>query len=132
MLINYDFFNYSLTNHQKLVDIIETHIRNGNRKFPKTQLSREIGKSYTWVCNAMKRLNVEDKCIEYDKNGIKLNYDDLKNNGVFCKILEMLKATEKLNMLVRLNNKQLCKKFNVKETTVQMYRTYILSGDDHY
>lgn len=132
MQVNYDFFNYSLTNHQKLVDIIEMHINNGERKFPKTKLSKEIGKSYTWVCHAIKQINVEDECIAYDKKGIKLNYNDLKNNGVFSRILEMLKTTEQLNILVRLSNKQLCDIFKVKETTVQMYRSYILNENDNY
>ena len=132
MQINYNFFYCSLTNHQKLVNIIEMHINNGERKLSQTKLAKEMGKSPSWVSNAFKQLNVEDKCIAYDKNGIKLNYNDLTNNGVFCKILEMLKATEELNMLVSLNNKQLCEKFNVKETTVQMYRAYVLTGDNHY
>lgn len=132
MKINYESFNYSLSNHQKLVDIIECHISKGERTIPKTKLAKEMDKSYTWVCKAMKRLNVEEECITYEKNGMKINYSDLKINGVFSRILEMMKVTEQLNILVRLNNKQLCEIFKVKETTVQMYRSYILDENDNY
>ncbi|MBQ9948411.1 MAG: hypothetical protein IJO91_08485 [Oscillospiraceae bacterium] len=126
MPINYKGYNYSLQNHQELINIISDMLKNGESIFPRKKLASKIGKSVSWISLAINQINREEICIDYDCNGLKLNYTDLSQNGVFAKIHKMLKDTEDNPELVYSDNKTLCEKYHVCEKTVQMYRAYAL------
>ncbi len=126
MSINFEGFNYSLKNHQELVNIIRDMIENGETNFSKKTLASKIGKSPSWINLAIDKINREEICIEYSSGGLTLNYTDLLHTGVFARIYLMLKDTETNPKLLNKDNLFLSEKYNVSIKTVQMYRAYAL------
>ncbi len=124
MNINFNAFFKSVMDRQNLINIIITHINEGERKISKVKLGKEIGKSTTWVNNAIKQINTEEPCIVYNNHEINLKYTNLMEKGVYTYIYKILLETEKDNSLLYKNNKEICEMFTVKEKTVQMYRAY--------
>ena len=89
------------------------------------KIAENIDKNSTWVQKAIKRLNAEDLCIEMIDKGIyKVHYTNIKERGVFPKVLEMLidKAA-----LPNFTDKEilLTEKYGVTKETVAVFRGYI-------
>ena len=123
-------FADSLKMHQQLVDIfVEAKDENGISLISQPEIAARIGRSQTWVVKAIKRLNVEEPCVEMISAGkYKLNYECLLTDGVFSKIMLLIVDT-RLNVdLFFERDSDIAAKYGFKLKTVQMYKAYFRLG----
>lgn len=89
------------------------------------ELSERLGKNITWISKAIKRLNAEDICVEMIDKGIyKVHYTNIKEQGVFPKILQLI--NDKIT-IQDFNEKGtlIREKYNVSKKTVQIFVGYL-------
>ncbi len=92
-------------------------------------MAKKINRSQTWVANAIKRLNTEEICIELISSGkYKVNYEDLLSQGVFSKILFLIKNTFSDPTLILKKDSEIANEYGFNIKTVQMYKSYIRTG----
>ena len=125
-----NLFVDSLKLHQRLVDIfVEAKDENGFSLVSQPEIAARIGRSQTWVANAIKRLNVEEPCVEMISAGkYKLNYECLLTDGVFSKIMCLIMDTRLDVDLFLEKDSDIATKYGFKLKTVQMYKSYLRSG----
>lgn len=124
MKLTYRQLDESINSRQKLVNLInEKNIK--KEKVTRKFLAEKMNRSTAWIDKARKQINTEEVCIITSEYGFSTKYTDLKQNGVYSKIIEMIEATEIKFPIFILSNKELCEIFNVKEKTVWMYRTFL-------
>lgn len=120
MQLEYKQLNETIKLREKLITVIEEEI-NKNKTFRTKVVAEKMNRSITWVNNAIKQLNTEDVCI----NGFEIKYKDLRNRGVYSKIIKMIEDTETIFPLFVLKNKEICLAYNVTNSTVYMYREFL-------
>lgn len=120
----------SLELHQKLINIlVEARDENGISLISQPEMAKKINRSQTWVANAIKRLNTEEICIELISSGkYKVNYEDLLSQGVFSKILFLIKNTFSDPTLILKKDSEIANEYGFNIKTVQMYKSYIRTG----
>lgn len=129
--MNYEsLFADSLKLHQRLVDIlVEARDENGFSLISQPEIAVKIGRSQTWVANAIKRLNTEDTCIEFISNGkYKLHYDNLLLSGVFSKVLLLIRDTQLNPSMFGKKDSIIAEEYGFSIKTVQMYKAYLRTG----
>lgn len=123
-------FNKSLEMHQKLIDTMLLYKNeNGICKVSQKELSEKLKRHQTWVSKAIERINTEDECIKKVKPGeYIINYSELVIRGTFKKILELMLITLNKPEIIYMNENEISKQFDVKIKTIQMYKSYLLTG----
>lgn len=116
----------SLKNHQSLVDLIQKNSdKYGNCKLSQHELAKQIGKSQTWISQAIKRINAEEICIVKSKEGYSLKYTNIKSRGTFYEILNLIQLFIENPDIIKFNEKLLAEKLNIKRSTIQAAKAYL-------
>ena len=123
-------FIESVKHHQDLIDhILKYKEADGVCRVCQAQLTLDTGRHWTWIDKAIKRMNTEEVCIQ--KKGTSeyiVIHESLHEAGVFARILQMLNDTYETPEIVRMKDAELMEKYECKLKTVQMYRSYALTG----
>ena len=123
-------FIESVKHHQDLIDhILKYKEADGVCRVSQAQLMLDTGRTWTWIDKAIKRMNTEEVCVQ--KKGTSeyiVIHESLHKAGVFVRILHMLMDTYETPEIVRMKDAELMAKYECKLKTVQMYRSYALTG----
>ena len=123
-------FIESVKHHQDLIDrMLKYKESDGVCRVCQAQLMLDTGRHWTWIDKAIKRMNTEEVCIQ--KKGTSeyiVIHESLHEAGVFARILQMLNDTYETPEIVRMKDAELMAKYECKLKTVQMYRSYALTG----
>lgn len=123
-------FIESVKHHQDLINhILKYKESDGVCRVCQAQLMLDTGRHWTWIDKAIKRMNMEEVCIQ--KKGTSeyiVIHESLHEAGVFARILQMLNDTYETPEIVRMKDAELMAKYECKLKTVQMYRSYALTG----
>ena len=123
-------FMFSYLQHQELVNIIiENADEQGVCRLSQKELALKVGKSQAWIHKAISKINGEDICITYTPCNYRVSYADLTKNGVFSKIILLMRETLSGNYEFIFSAKEVdvAQKYNIKVKTLQMFKTYIIS-----
>ena len=123
-------FNESVKHHQDIIDhILKYKGSDGVCRVCQAQLMLDTGRHWTWIDKAIKRMNTEEVCVQ--KKGTSeyiVIHESLLEAGVFSRILRMLMDTYETPEIVKMKNAELMAKYECSLKTVQMYRSYALTG----
>ena len=123
-------FNESVKHHQDIIDhILKYKESDGVCRVCQAQLMLDTGRHWTWIDKAIKRMNTEEVCVQ--KKGTSeyiVIHESLLEAGVFSRILRMLMDTYETPEMVQMKNAELMVKYECSLKTVQMYRSYALTG----
>jgi RimJ/RimL family protein N-acetyltransferase len=126
-------FYKSAHTHQTLVDtIIRFKEEDGVSYLSTPEMGKLVNRSQTWVMQAIKRLNVEDTCVEMIKPGkYVVHYDNILSRGVFSKIQKLLimcvSDFEIMKEVIYMTDKDVAKNHDMTLTTAQMFKAYLRS-----
>ncbi len=123
-------FTESIKLHQRLVDIfVESRDESGFSFISQPEIASKIGRSQTWVASAIKRLNVEEICVESIASGkYMVHYENLLLKGVFSKISDLILDTRLDPTLFYKKDSVIAEEYGFKLRTVQMYKAYLRTG----
>ena len=123
-------FGTSLKNHQEIIDhILKYKESDGVCRVCQAQLMLDTGRHWTWIDKAIKRINTEEICVQKKgTNEYIVIHESLNEAGVFLRIMHMLLDTYEMPEIVQMTNAELMAKYECKLKTVQMYRSYALTG----
>lgn len=123
-------FIESLENHQAVIDhILKYKNEDGICRVPQAQLMLEMGRHWTWIAKAIKRINTEETCIEkLGTSEYRIIHADLLQRGVFALILDMMLDTFVTPEILSRKDRELIDRYHCSLKTVQMYRAYMTSG----
>lgn len=123
-------FIESVKHHQDFIDrILKYKETDGVCRVCQAQLMLDTGRHWTWIDRAIKRMNTEEVCVQ--KKGTCeyiVIHESLLEAGVFSRVLRMLMDTYEMPEIVEMKNAELMEKYECSLKTVQMYRSYALSG----
>lgn len=115
----------SLETHQKLIELIHNNYdKTGICRLSQKEMGVCLGKSQSWIAQAIKRINAEKVCIERVSGGYIVNFTDLKQEGTFVKILELLSLFLDNPNFLEINEKQLAEMLSIKRRTIQAAKAY--------
>lgn len=90
-----------------------------------SEIAMRINKNKTWVSKAIKRLNAEDTCIEQiEKGKYKIYYTNIKENGVFPKVIKLLSDKATLSDFCE-KGILLREKYGFTKKTIQIFTGYL-------
>jgi hypothetical protein len=128
--MNDSLFKQSITNHQKLVDVLrEAQNSTEVSEISYAEIAKRTEHSITWVKQAIKKLNTEDTCIEvvgYEQ--FVVHYTDLLSRGVFGEIAKLMVECYQNMDVFHEKDMTLSEKYNVSLKTVQMFKSYLRTG----
>lgn len=123
-------FIKSVKHHQDFIDrILKYKETDGVCRVCQAQLMLDTGRHWTWIDRAIKRMNTEEVCVQ--KKGTCeyiVIHESLLEAGVLSGVLRMLMDTYEMPEIVEMKNAELMEKYECSLKTVQMYRSYALSG----
>jgi len=123
-------FMFSYLQHQELVNtIIENADEQGVCRLSQKELALKVGKSQAWLHKAISKINGEDICITYKPCSYRVAYNDLSKQGVFSKIITLMRETLSGNYEFIFSAKEVdvAQRYNIKVKTLQMFKAYIIS-----
>lgn len=89
----------------------------------------DTGRHWTWIDKAIKRMNTEEVCVQrIGTNEYIVAHESLREAGVFFRVMQMLMDTYETPEIVQMKNAELMAKYECTLKTVQMYRSYALTG----
>ena len=125
-----NLFAISLIICQKLINaMLEYENENGVCVVSQTELAKRLSLAQTNISNAIKKVNVEDLCIEMLSPGLyKVHYKNLLERGTFsCIWTLMLDAGEDYRLVFE-KNQIIADRYGYRLKTVQMFKAYIKTG----
>lgn len=124
------FFIESVKTHQRLVDMLaETKDKKGVSQLSQPDMARMMGRSQTWVEQAINRLNAEDVCIEMISPAqYVVHYTDILSRGVFHEIMKLIFDYDETPELFHEKDSVLAEDRGISIRTVQMSKAYLRSG----
>ena len=124
--MNFEDFDREIDFHiLMLKTFLEYENENGICIVSQKEIAENIGKNTTWVQKAIKKLNAEDLCIEMiDKGMYKVHYTNIRERGVFPKVIQMLIDKETSPDFIN-KNTSIMEKYGVTKETVAVFRGYI-------
>lgn len=119
-------FSMELKFHEiMLFEILRHENEKGICIVSQKEIAENIGKNTTWVQKAIKKLNAEDLCIEMiDKGMYKVHYTNIRERGVFQKVIQVLIDKETSPDFIN-KNTSIMEKYGVTKETVAVFRGYI-------
>ncbi len=123
-------FVTSLKHHQELIDhILKYKEPDGICRVCQVQLMLDTGRGWTWIDKAIKRINTEEICVQRKGTSAYIViHESLLEAGVFSRILHMLMDTYETPKILQMKDAELMVKYECKLKTIQMYRSYALTG----
>lgn len=123
-------FFESVKNHQRLVNILADARAKGNIScLSQPEMARLVGRSQTWVVQAIKRLNTEDTCIEMiASEKYVVHYTDVLAQGVFSEIMKLIIDCFKDPELFKVKDSTIAAERSLNIKTVQMFKAYLRTG----
>ena len=123
-------FALSLSKCQKLIDVMLEYENNeGICVVSQTELAKRLSLAQTNISNAIKKVNVEDLCIEMLYPGFyKVHYKNLFERGTFSCIWNLMLDAQEDFKLVFEKNQIIADRYGYKLKTVQMFKSYIKTG----
>ena len=125
-----DLFKISIAKCQKLIDtMLEYENENGICVVSQVELAKRLSLCQTNISDAIKKVNVEDLCIEKLSPGLyKIHYKNLSERGTFVCIFNLILDTIKNSELIFENNQTIADRYGYKIKTVQMFKAYMKNG----
>lgn len=122
-------FERSISKCQKLINVmLEYENEDGVCVVSQAELAKRLSLAQTNISDAIKKINVEDLCIEKLSAGLyKVHYNNLFERGTFSCIWRLLIDSSKNQELVFEKNKNISERYGYKLKTVQMFKSYIYS-----
>ena len=125
-----NLFAISISKCQRLINIMLEYKNDDDVcVVSQTELAKRLSLSQTNIGDAIRKVNVEDLCIEMLKPGFyKIHYVNLFERGTFACIWNLMLAAEKDSTLVFEKDKVIASRYGYKLKTVQMFKSYIKVG----
>lgn len=123
-----ELFWESLKEHQALIDYLNENVGNdGLIRISRKLMAKHLNKSPTLMAHYIKRLNRVDNCIEQIKPGVyKLNYTDLRENGVFPVMHKALNIMDRnIREYIFMNYKQKAEYLGVPVSLIPVLEGYM-------
>ena len=123
-------FLQSLTKCQNLINImLEYKNEDGICMVSQTELAKRLSLSQSNIGNAIKKINVEDLCVEMINPGMYVvHYINLLERGTFSCIWKLLIDASQNYKLVFECDDSIAKRYGFKLKTVQMFKAYVKTG----
>ena len=123
-------FTESVKIHQRLLDIlIDARGVDNISHISQPEMARLVGRSQTWVAQAIKRLNTEDMCIEMlapEKHVV--YYTNILAQGVFSEIMTLINDCYEDIGLFEVNDSTIAEERKLNIRTVQMFKSFLRTG----
>lgn len=118
--------NESIRNHQELVNLLIAY-RNekGVCSLSQAEMAKKLNKCPNWISQAIKRLNREKVCIEKNKEGYLVNFEDVTAQGTFFQIIQTIHYFSENPEEFNANEIDIAKKLNIKRKTLQAAKAYL-------
>lgn len=123
-------FAESVKIHQRLIDVlIDAKGEDNISRLSQPEVARLVGRSQTWVVQAIKRLNTEDLCIEMlGSEKYVVHYTNILNQGVFSEIMKLIIDCNEDFELFKEKDSMIAGERNLNIRTVQMFKAYLRTG----
>jgi hypothetical protein len=125
-----NLFAMSVSKCQKLIDVmLEYENDEGVCVVSQTELAKRLSLAQTNISNTIKKVNIEDLCIEILSPGFyKVHYKNLLACGTFSCIWNLMLDAKKDYRLVFEKDQVIADRYAYKLKTVQIFKSCIKTG----
>lgn len=123
-------FAESVKHHQRIVSILADARGEDNiSHLSQPEMAGLVGRSQTWVAQAIRRLNTEDMCIEIIAPAKYIvYYTDILARGVFSEIMKLIIDCSEDPELFNVKDSVIATERCLNIRTVQMFKAYLRTG----